>query len=89
MISSVDFLIIITVTIISLNGITCPAVQSQAAIDIPVKNSNGLIFPSEIDAIVGEDIYFKIWQPVADQTDCLYRRTGGPDVSIPTSTQPK
>lgn len=89
MTSSVDFVIIIIVAIISLNGITCPAVQSQAAIDIPVKNNNGIIFPREINAIVGEDIYFKILQPLTDQTDCLYRRTGGPDVSIPTSNKPK
>lgn len=90
MISSVDCVIIIVVAIVSLNGITCPVTPSEAAIDISVKNTNENLFPSaEINAVVGEDIYFKMLQPVADQTDCLYRKTGGQDVSIRTPNKPK
>ncbi|XP_055298260.1 uncharacterized protein LOC129566399 [Sitodiplosis mosellana] len=43
---------------------------------------NGLVFPSEIDAVVGEEIYLKIIEPVAQQTHCHYRKTGGQDVDI-------
>lgn len=43
---------------------------------------NGLAFPSEIDAVVGEEIYMKIIEPVAHQTHCVYRATGGKDVYV-------
>lgn len=90
MISSIDFVIIIIVAIILLNGITCPVAPSKAAINISVNNTNENLFPSvEINAVLGEDIYIKILQPVTDQTDCLYRKTGGQDVSIRTPNKPK
>lgn len=43
---------------------------------------NGLAFPSEIDAVVGEEIYLKINEPVAQQTHCRYRHTGGADIDV-------
>lgn len=43
---------------------------------------NGLASPSEIDAVVGEEIYLKIIAPVSPQTSCHYRMTGGTDVDI-------
>lgn len=43
---------------------------------------NGLAFPSEIDAVVGEEIYLKIIESVSHQTSCYYRMTGGTDVDI-------
>lgn len=86
MISSVDFMIIIIVAIVSLNGIACSAAPD---IDIPFKNNKNPIFPNEIVAVVGGNIYFEIMQPLADQTDCLYHRTGGHDVSIQPPNIPK
>lgn len=89
MISSVDFAINIIVIIISLNGITCTAVPLEPGIDIPVENTNELTFPIEINAVIGEDIYFRIMQPLADQSDCFYRRIGEQDVSIRTPNKRK
>lgn len=43
---------------------------------------NGLAFPSEIDAVVGEEVYLKIIEPVAHQTNCHYRQTSGKDVDV-------
>lgn len=56
------------------------------------KNNNvmkGLIFPTEIDAVVGEEVYIKLLEPVADQTQCFYRMTGDGDVDVskPHATQ--
>lgn len=42
----------------------------------------GLAFPSEIDTVVGEVVYLKIIEPVAHQTNCHYRQTGGKDVDV-------
>lgn len=55
--------------------------------DIPnyIRNENiinGFIFPSKIDAVVGEEIYLKIVYPVANQDECLYRKSGGEDVNV-------
>lgn len=43
----------------------------------------GLGFPSQIDAIVGEDIFLKITEPVSKQTKCVFRRTGSSDTTPP------
>lgn len=50
---------------------------------------NGLAFPSEIDAVVGEQIYLQIIEPVTQQTGCHYRMTGGKDVDVKTPHKPK
>lgn len=55
--------------------------------DIPnyISNNNiinGLVFPNEINAVVGEEIYLKIVQPVANQNECHYRKSGGKDVNV-------
>lgn len=47
------------------------------------------ISPTVIDAVVGEEIYLKITKPVAQQTDCLYRITGGTDIDVHKPHQPK
>lgn len=38
---------------------------------------NGLVFPSKIDALIQEGIYFKIIEPVEKQTRCTYQVNGG------------
>lgn len=43
---------------------------------------NGLIFPDEIHSVVGEEIYFRITEPVDRQSKCLYRKPGGKDANI-------
>lgn len=43
---------------------------------------NALISPSVIDAVVGEEIYLKITKPVAQQTECSYRMSGGGDIDV-------
>lgn len=43
---------------------------------------NGLVFPREIDAVIGEEVYLKIIEPVINQTQCLYRMTGEGDEDI-------
>lgn len=47
------------------------------------------VFPSEIDAVVGEEIYLKIIKPVANQIHCYYRMTGGIDIDIKTPHKQK
>lgn len=44
--------------------------------------SKALVFPSAIDAVIGEEIYLKLTKPVADQTGCYYRQSGGEDFDV-------
>lgn len=50
---------------------------------------NGLVFPREINAVVGEEIYLKIVEPVANQHECHYRKTGEKDVNVQSPHTPK
>lgn len=39
----------------------------------------GLMFPSEVNVTVGEDIFLRLEDSLADQTECLFRKTGDTD----------
>lgn len=41
-----------------------------------------LIFPSDIEAVINEEIYVKITEPVAHQTHCYYRLNNGKDIDV-------
>ncbi|XP_031627128.1 uncharacterized protein LOC116343281 isoform X2 [Contarinia nasturtii] len=40
------------------------------------------VLPSGIDAVVGEDVMFKVVKPVAQQNQCYYQRVGGVKVDV-------
>lgn len=44
------------------------------------------VFPSAIDAIVGEEIFIKITKPAAKQNQCYYQRVGGAKISLKTQS---
>lgn len=50
---------------------------------------NGLVFPSKIDALIQEGIYFKIIEPVERQTRCLYQVNGGSEQDSRRPHKPK
>lgn len=45
----------------------------------------GQIFPSRVDVVVGENIFLRILNPVANQNLCTYRAPGGIDIEVPAS----
>lgn len=44
---------------------------------------SGLVLPFQVDAVVGEDIFIKITDPVPNQDHCFFHRNGGIDASAP------
>lgn len=44
--------------------------------------SSGLVFPKEIHAVLGEETFFKIIEPIDHQTHCFYRQPGGKDQNV-------
>lgn len=50
---------------------------------------NGLVFPSKIDALIEEGIYFKIIEPVEKQTRCVYQVNGGIEQDARRPHKPK
>lgn len=50
---------------------------------------NALVFPHVIDAVVGEEVFMRVTEPVSQQTFCYYRMTGGHDVDIKTPHKQK
>lgn len=49
----------------------------------------GLVFPKEIHAVVGEDIFFRIIEPINAQAHCFYRLADGIDRNVLTPHRPK
>lgn len=44
--------------------------------------SSGLVFPKEIDAVLGEETFFRIIEPIDHQTHCFYRQPGHKDQNV-------
>lgn len=43
----------------------------------------GLVFPFQVDAVVGEDVFLRLTDTVPNQQKCLFHRNGGTDVMAP------
>lgn len=41
-----------------------------------------LVIPSDIAAVIGEQIFFKVIEPVDQQTHCYYRINNGEEIDI-------
>lgn len=72
----VSHLILVSVFVTTVNSTAATHYVSRQGL------MKALAFPSEIDAVVGEEIYLKIIKAVAQQTHCYYRMTGGIDIDI-------
>lgn len=48
--------------------------------DTPLLRS--LVYPTQIEAVIGEEIYVRLIGTIRDQIRCTYRLTGGKDIDI-------